>query len=504
MKATLKPARKSAKAILLTSLFASLSTGMTSTLLAESFTSNNGKEVPDIGALPPVTANPDNLPTPERIKLGQSLFFDNRISGSGTINCATCHVPDQGWTVQAPLSPAHPGFIERRNSPTLLNVGYVNALIWDGRAPTLEKQAIGSTKNPLHKNRDINELMKVFNNDPKVVKMFEDAYGKKPNIADYGKAIAVFQRHFIITGDSPFDKYMKGDKSALTKSEVRGMALFKGKANCISCHSGPNFTDSSFYNVGLKKTSALDDEPHQKILRFDAKRKGVKEWEKVTSDTGRYLVTHDPKDKGKFKTPTLRNLVDTKPYMHDGRFQTLDEVLEFFNNGGDTIDNGSDQNHSIENKDTQIKPLKLSQTELADLKSFLLTLRGSLPKIDVASITTQADLEPTLDGKKLYEGKGTCVNCHQATGLGILGAFPPLAGNKNIIDGDGSYVAKTILHGRTGELKINGHTFNSTMPAIGTQQSLNDAEVAAIATYIRSTWGNKATAVTEDIVKKNR
>lgn len=475
---------------------------ITTVLLFASLTSNaiatnitiNGKKKHHIDALPPVTANPENMPTPERMALGQSLFFDNRISGSGTINCATCHVPNQGWTVQSPLSPAHPGFFERRNSPTLLNVGYVDALIWDGRAPSLEKQAIGSTKNPLHKNRDIKELMEVFNNDPKMVRMFQAAYGKKPNIIDYGKAIAVFQRHYIITGESPFDKYMKGDQSALTEEEIQGMVLFKGKANCISCHNGSNFTDSGFYNVGLGKTVALDSEAHQKILRFDGKRKGLKEWETITTDTGRYLVTHDPKDKGKFKTPTLRNLPDTRPYMHDGRFQTLDEVLNFFNRGGD----------NSENQTSQIKPLNLNKKELANLKAFLLALRGPLPEIDVASIITQAKTEPTLDGKKLFEGKGTCVNCHQATGLGIPGVFPPLAGNSHITDGDGSYVTKTIVHGRTGKLEVNGKTFNSTMPAIGTQQNLSDAEIAAITTYIRNVWGNKATAVTKKMVRQSR
>lgn len=467
---------------------------LTSHVFATSYTTASGKQVPDLMALPPVVANPENMPTPERMALGQALFFDNRISGSGTINCATCHVPDQGWTVQAPLSPAHPGYIERRNSPTLLNVGYVDALIWDGRAPSLEKQAIGSTKNPLHKNRNINELMTVFNNDPRIVKMFNSAYGSKPNIKDYGKAIAVFQRHFIITGDSAFDQYMKGEKSALNPSEISGMAIFKGKANCISCHNGANFTDSGFYNVGLKRTSALDSDAHQSILRFDAKRKKIKEWASVTTDYGRYLVTHKPKDKGKFKTPTLRNLVDTKPYMHDGRFQTLDEVLVFFNKGGD----------NVANKDPHIKPLNLDKQEIADLKAFLLALRGSLPEINVASIVTQAYNEPTLDGKKLFEGKGTCVNCHQSTGLGIPGVFPPLAGNTHVTEGNGDYIANTILHGRTGKLEVNGKAYSSTMPAIGMLQNLSNAEVAAIATYIRSTWGNKAEKVTQNQVRQQR
>ena len=122
-------------------------------------TTVDGAEVPDIGPLPPVEANPDNAPTEARLALGRALFFDNRISGTGTMSCATCHLPHQGWTVQTPLSPANPGWVERRNSPTLINVGYNKALIWDGRAWPLEKQAIGSTKNPVHKGQDIDKLM---------------------------------------------------------------------------------------------------------------------------------------------------------------------------------------------------------------------------------------------------------------------------------------------------------------------------------------------------------
>lgn len=446
-----------------------------------------------IGPLPPVQANPDNVPTPERMALGKALFFDYRISGSGTINCATCHVPEQGWTVQSPFSPAHPGFIERRNSPTLLNVGYVNALIWDGRAPSLEKQAIGSTKNPLHKNQNIDALMKTFSDDPRMVEMFKAAYGKGPNPTDYGKAIAVFQRHFIVTGDSPFDRYMKGEKTALSDSAQRGMKLFEGKAQCVSCHNGPNFTDSGFYNVGLGRNPALDDAAHQEILKFDAKRKGVKEWEAVTSDLGRYLVTHDPEDKGRFKTPTLRNLPDTKPYMHDGRFATLEEVIDFFDQGGEKPENGK----------TQIKPLHLSETEKQDLKAFLLSLQGSLPEIDVASTVTFAQTGNTLDGKMLFEGKGTCINCHQANGQGIPGVFPPLAGNPRVNSGDIAYLINTILRGRTGELEVNGKIFNSTMPPIGQQQKLSDAEIAAILTYVRASWGNSGTKVTKKQVREN-
>lgn len=464
--------------------------------LAGMVTTIDGDKVPDIGPLPPVTANPENEPTEARMTLGRALFFDNRISGSGTMNCATCHLPHQGWTVRTPISPANPGHVERRNSPTLLNVGYNKALIWDGRAWPLEKQAIGSTKNPLHKGQDIDKLMAQFNDDPEMVRMFEAAYASKPNPQDFGRALAVFQRHFIITGDSPFDLYMKGTTAALGQAELRGMALFTGKANCIACHNGPNFTDSGFYNVGLKHNPLFDQPVYQEVLKFDAKRTKVAEWETITDDPGRYTITHDPKDWRKFKTPTLRNLPDTAPYMHDGRYQTLDEVIDYFNRGGD----------NAKNQDPRIKPLELTQREKSDLKAFLVALRGPLPDINMADWVRPVSLPAgsALDGKALFEGKATCVNCHQADGRGIPGVFPPLAGNPHVMEGDGSYVAKTIIHGRSGAITVHGQTFNATMPPIGTQQALSDEEIAAVASYVRNSWGNKAPKVTAELVHAQR
>ncbi len=443
---------------------------------------------PAIGPLPPVPVNPDNPPTDARMELGRKIFFDNRISGSGTINCGTCHIPSQGWTVPTPISPAHPGHVERRNSPTLLNVGYNKALIWDGRAPTLEKQALGSTKNPVHKNQDIAHLMAIYNKDPQMVRLFKAAYGKAPNPQDYGKALAVFQRHFIITGESPFDRYMKGDKTAMSRAAVAGMGLFTGKAGCLACHNGPNFTDSDFHNVGLKHNSALDDERHQAMLRFDAKRMKVADWKNIKTDPGRYLVTHEERDWGRFKTPTLRNLADTGPYMHDGRYATLEEVIAHYNRGGD----------GVRNQDARIRPLGLSADERAELKAFLSALRGPLPQIRMqdwvtpAPARTAAGSGDAADGKALFEGKATCINCHQADGRGVPGVFPPLADNPHVTAGDGSYVARTILHGRSGKLQVGAAQFDATMPPIGTLNNLSDAEVAAVANYIRNAWGNSA------------
>ncbi len=327
--------------------------------------------VPDIGPLAPVPVNPDNAPTSARMALGQVLFFDNRLSGNGNLNCSSCHLPDVGWTLPSAFSIANEGFVERRNPPTLINVGYNKALIWDGRAPNLEKQAIGSTTNPVHKGQNMEKLMKVLNDDPKIVAMFQAAYNGKPNPDDLGRALAVWQRHFLVTGDSDFDRYMKGNMLALSDAAVRGMDLFTGKGGCIACHNGPNFTDSGFYNTGLKRNAEFDKPEFQKILVFDAKRMMLDNPEQVTDDAGRYLVTKNKADWKKFKTPTLRNLADTAPYMHDGRYPALDAVIEHYNRGGD----------NTENQDARIKPLGLSVTEKADLKAFLQSLWGPLPKL---------------------------------------------------------------------------------------------------------------------------
>jgi cytochrome c peroxidase len=327
-----------------------------------------------------------------------------------------------------------------------------------------------------------------------MVKMFQEAYGSEPNPADYGKALAVFQRHFIVTGPSPFDRHAGGDASAMEESAVRGMALFKGKANCIACHNGPNFTDSGFYNVGLAHNAILDDEAHQKVLKFDAKRTKNADWESITTDPGRYLITHEATDRGRFKTPTLRNLADTAPYMHDGRYWTLDEVIDHYDRGGD----------KARNQDQRIKPLGLSDQEKQDLKAFLTALRGRLPDIRMEDWVRPVSAAAGLDGKALFEGKATCVNCHQADGKGVPGVFPPLAGNPRVQEGDGSYVAHTIIHGRSGEISVHGKVFNAVMPPVGTQQGLSDAEIAAVASYVRGAWGNQATTVTEEIVRQQR
>jgi cytochrome c peroxidase len=322
----------------------------------------------DIGPLPPVPVPEDNPLTPEKVALGRRLFFDARLSADGSLACVSCHLPDQGWTTNTPLSPAYPTHMERRNSQTLINVAYNQALLWDGRAGTLEKQALGPIQNPLHMNQNLDLLIEKLNSIPDYAERFHKVFGTSVTPEGLGKALAAFERT-LVTGHAPFDRYMEGDLQAMSESAVRGLELFTGKARCILCHHGPNFTDSQFHNLGVPDVPLLAHPLVQAALRFDAKRMHIQEYAQVREDLGRYLVTKQEQDKGAFKTPTLRNVAQRDPYMHNGAFQSLEEIIDFYNRGGGTV----------LGKSPLIQPLELSTQEKGDLLVFLQALTGELP-----------------------------------------------------------------------------------------------------------------------------
>ena len=324
----------------------------------------------EIGLLPPVPVPADNPMTPEKIELGKFLFFDTRLSGDGSMGCVTCHLPEQGWATHTRLSPAYPSNKERRNSPTLINVAYDTALIWDGRAPTLEKQALGPVKNPLHMNKNTDLLIQDLNIVPGYKKRFKKVFGTGITPAGISKALAAFQRT-LVTSDSPFDQYMKEKKDAMSDAAKRGMSIFKGKGHCTLCHNGPNFTDQGFHNLGDPDPPYMRDPKVLASIRFDAQRMGIKDYQKLDRDMGRYLVTKKPADKGAFKTPTLRNVTQTGPYMHNGALETLKEVIDFYDRGGG----------ESPNKSKLLEPLGLTKQEKSDLLEFLKALTGQLPKV---------------------------------------------------------------------------------------------------------------------------
>jgi cytochrome c peroxidase len=328
----------------------------------------------DIGPLPPVPVPEDNPLTPEKVELGELLFFDARLSADGSLACVSCHLPDQGWATHTPLSPAYPTNMERRISPTLVNVGYNKVLLWDGRAGSLEKQALGPIQNPLHMNQNLDLLIDKLNSIPAYAERFQRVFGTSVNPEVLGKALAAFERT-LISRNAPFDRYLAGDQQAMAASAVRGMALFKGKARCILCHNGPNFTDGQFHNLGVPDVPLLTHPLVQASIRFDAKRMNVPEYAQVKEDLGRYLVTKEEQDKGAFKTPTLRNVAQRDPYMHNGSFQSLEEIIDFYNEGGG----------AVAGKSPLLQPLALTAQEKRDLVAFLQALTGEVQPLPYAA-----------------------------------------------------------------------------------------------------------------------
>ena len=286
----------------------------------------------------------DNPMSDDKVALGKLLYFDKRMSKDSTIACASCHNPFHGFTDPARTSAGVGGKLGGRNSPTVLNRLFSAEQFWDGRAKDLEHQAHGPLTNPVEMSMPSEEeVVRRVKNVKGYAPLFGKAFGDDTVDMDrIAKAIAAYERT-VVTGDSPYDRYRAGDQDALSLSAARGLALFNGKGNCKACHAGFNFTDESYQNIGVGM-----DRP--------------------TPDAGRAEVTKEAADRGKFKTPTLRNVAQTAPYMHDGSEDTLAAVVDFYDRGGVPNPNLS----------KEIKPLKLSAAEKRDLVAFLESLTGEI------------------------------------------------------------------------------------------------------------------------------
>lgn len=317
---------------------------------------------------------PNDSQTKARIELGKLLYFDPRLSGDASTSCATCHDPNQGFAKNQEMSPAYPGNKHFRHSPTVLNSAFNEKLFWDGRSPSLEDQAEKPIASPFEMNMNYDLLIERLKSISGYVELFKKAFPEEKDpitLKNIAKAIATFERT-LITPNSPFDKYLRGDQKALNDLQKKGLELFKGKANCIQCHNGTNLTDNQLHITGVPK-SKIEDDPQVKVVRnFVLKTSGITNYEKYNSDPGAYVSTLDPKYENAFKTPTLRNISITPPYMHNGVFKTLEEVIEFYNQGGG----------NVKNKDPLLKKLNLTSEEKKALKAFLESLTGSLPKIE--------------------------------------------------------------------------------------------------------------------------
>ena len=320
-----------------------------------------------IGHLGPVPVPDDNPLSAAKVALGEKLFQDNRLSGDSSLSCQTCHLPEHGFAVAQAQGPAYPSQRERRNSPALVNVAWNQPLIWDGRAPNLDKQALGPVKNVLHMNNNLDLLVEQLKAQQDYVEAFRKAYGDDDlNAERIAQALASFERTLVFD-DSPLDRYMDGDEGALDTARKRGLALFLGKANCIQCHTGPNLTDNGFHNLGVPEPKELSEPAVLAAIRFDAQRMGLEGWAQLQRDPGRELVTKDPADRGKFRTMGLRNIEQSPPYMHNGALATLRDVIDFYNRGGG----------DAANKSPLLKPLGLSDQERDDLVALLRALTGT-------------------------------------------------------------------------------------------------------------------------------
>lgn len=284
----------------------------------------------------------DNPLTKEKIELGRAIFFDKRMSKDNTIACASCHMAKKGFADGMPVSTGIKGQKGGRSAPVSFNRVYSKAQFWDGRAATLEDQSIGPFANPIeHGFANHDEMVAKMKKMPGYRKLFQEVFGGEITIQDVGRAVASFQRT-VLSGNSAVDKYdIGGDQNALSDSAKRGLELFRGKARCTRCHSGFNFTDEKFHNLGIG-------------------------WDDNKVDLGRYMETKNPEDIGAFKTPTLREIARTAPYMHDGRFKSLEEVVKFYNQGG------------VKNphQDNTIIPLEMTDDEQQDLVAMLKSLNG--------------------------------------------------------------------------------------------------------------------------------
>jgi cytochrome c peroxidase len=280
----------------------------------------------------------DNAPTPEKIAFGKQLFWDKRWSRSSTVACVSCHQPDHGWTDAQRFSTNFEGKPTPRRAPTIVNRLFSDNQLWTGLRASLEDQARNDG------NRSDDTVVAHLGAIPTYQAQHRKVFGRDLDADGVAKAIAAYVRT-IVSGNAPYDRFKAGDASAMSASAQRGLALFEGKAACVRCHSGFNFTDEGYRNIGVGMAA---DKP----------------------DLGRFVVTKKDADKGAFKTPTLRDVAQRGPYMHDGSEATLADVVAYYNRGG------------VKNTwlSPEVRPLGLSAQEQADIVEFMKSLTGEIDR----------------------------------------------------------------------------------------------------------------------------
>jgi cytochrome c peroxidase len=314
------------------------------------------------GQLEPFSAIPVqrmNPQTPEKVELGKMLFFDRRLSGDGTMSCVTCHIPEMGFSDGQAISLSYPTTKNWRNSPTLINVAFNKFLFHDGRAANLEEQALFPMMSAFEMNQNLDFLEEEIRSVTEYRDAFRNVFGTDDITRErIAMALAAFQRT-LISRNAPIDNYLNGEENALSSEAKRGMEIFTGKGKCADCHYGVNMIDDKFHSLNVPEHPELQMDPRVAATRrFVAKLNNYEAYRTLDEDPGRYLITKDEKDWKAFRTPTLRDISKTAPYMHNGIFETLEEVIDFFNKGGGSAN-------------TEINPLGLTKAEKGYLKTFL-------------------------------------------------------------------------------------------------------------------------------------
>ena len=286
----------------------------------------------------------DNPYSAEKAALGEMLFFDPRLSGANYISCASCHNPALSWGDGLPRGIGHGMTVLGRRTPTILNAAWADLLMWDGRKANLEEQALGPMSAPVEMNQDLGQLPTKLGAIAGYREAFDKTFpGEGLTVQNVAKAIATYERT-VVSGTAPFDRWIAGHEHAISAAAKRGFVLFNTKANCVACHTGWNFTDSSFRDIGLPD-----------------------------ADRGRAAIVDLPSMEHAFKTPTLRDVDRRAPYMHDGSVKTLMAVVEHYDKGGVPRPSLSDE----------IKPLHLTAQEKSDLVEFMQTLDGDNPRVEM-------------------------------------------------------------------------------------------------------------------------
>lgn len=290
-------------------------------------------------------ASPPDQESLTEAEMGRILFFDKRFSKNNNISCADCHIPNHAFSDTTALSKGFNGKSTTRNAPPLTNLAGRPYFFWDGRSPSLEAQALHPIQHPVEMGMTLKELGRRLKADKFYVKWFKQYYGKPPDAYLAARAIASFERT-LETGNAAIDRFMDGDSTAINTAAMRGREIFIEKGKCFECHFTPDFTADEFKNIGL----------------FNAKK---------LNDSGRFSVTKKPEDLGKFRVPGLRNITLTAPYMHNGMFRTLSEVIDYYNDPAAVVPDAI-------NRDTLLNGrLNLTQQEKADLLAFLHTLTSA-------------------------------------------------------------------------------------------------------------------------------